>query len=96
MTADNEETPVLFRVSEGEVTAVFPCDAASGIADKMGCYAHIGQHSGCTIGWYHTTRAAKPEEYAALKRELESAPYGYKLKVYKHLQSWMHKTRRAA
>ena len=66
-------TKVLFRKSEGEVTACFPND--------MSCYAHIGQHSEYSRAWYNTTKPARPEEYAALKRELESAPYEYQLQI---------------
>lgn len=84
---DDEETPVLFRVSDGEVVAVFPCDVAALHDYSLGCYAHIGQHSGCSLQWYHTTRKAKPEQYAALKRELESSPYGYRLKIYQRMTS---------
>ncbi len=57
------------------------------------CYAHVGQHSGCSMGWYHKTRAAKPEEYADLQRELESAPYGYRFKIYNRIQPWMRTAR---
>jgi hypothetical protein len=97
-TPDTEETPVVFRAErsgkfKGDVTAVFPCDPADSNGYEMTCYAHIGQHSGCSLGWYHTTRAAKPEEYADLKKELESAPYGYRLKVYSRIQPWMREAR---
>ena len=90
-TQDTDETPVLFRISRAakrdgaEVTAVFPCEPADTGGDRMTCYAHAGQHGGCSMGWYNTTRAARPDEYAGLKRELESAPYGYRLKAYKRL-----------
>lgn len=67
---------VIFRVDKsgphkGEVTAVFPDHEWSPWA-KMSCYAHIGQHSGCSLGWYRKTRPAKHEEYAPLLRELRS------------------------
>ena len=94
-----EITPVLFRVKRGRqyvddgVTAVFPCDPSDYAGDEMSCYAHVGQHGSCTVGWYHTTRAAKPEEYASLQKELEAKPYEYKLCVYKRMQSWMRDTR---
>lgn len=96
---DKDETPVIFRAErsgkfKGDVTAVFPCDPSDVNGYQMSCYAHIGQHSGCSLDWYHTTRAAKPEEYADLKRELESAPYGYRLKVYSRIQPWMSEARR--
>lgn len=92
---DTEMTPVLFRVSRApvkngdEVTAVFPCEPADLDKYTMSCYARVGQHSGCNYGWYLTTRPAKPEEYADLKQELESAPYGYRLKVYQRITSDM-------
>lgn len=90
---DTEITPVLFRVSRApvkngpEVTAVFPCEVHSTQDYTMGCYAHVGQHGGCDYGWYQTTRPAKPSEYADLKAELESAPYGYRFKVYQRINS---------
>jgi hypothetical protein len=93
---DDHETPVLFRMSDGEVTAVFPCEGTGTAGALLGCYAHIGQHSACSLAWYWTTTAAEPEQYAALKRELEGAPYGYRLKVYKRMQRWMADRRRAA
>jgi len=71
----NEPTIVLFRAdrsgpTKGEVTAVFP-EHKEG-PGLYSCYGHIGQHSSCSRGWYQSTRAAKPEEYADLKTELES------------------------
>ena len=93
---DDDITPVVFRRSrrkEPEVTAVFPCEPADYDGYQMTCYAHVGQHGGCGQGWYNETRAAKPEEYAALKRELESAPYGYRFKVYARIQPWMRDKR---
>lgn len=88
---DEEITPVLFRVhrapkSHGDdVTAVFPCEPAQYTGYNMSCYAHVGQHGSCSHDWYQHTRPAKLEEYADLKRELESAPYGYNLKVYQRM-----------
>jgi hypothetical protein len=86
MSEDNEIVPVVFRAErsgpfKGDVTVVFPTLPADYQGYKMTCFAHIGQHSACDFGWYHKTRAAKPDEYAALKRELESKPYEYRLKV---------------
>ena len=85
---DDHETPVIFRADRGkdpEITAVFPCEPHDLQGLSMSCYAHIGQHGGCCLEWYHKTRAAKPEEYADLKRELEAAPFGYRLKIYKRM-----------
>jgi len=71
--------PVIFRKSEGEVTAVFPTfDEGNGL---VACYAHIGQHGACCRGWYASTKAAKPSEYADLLAELRSI--GYRPKVYR-------------
>jgi hypothetical protein len=67
---------VIFRAErsgpfKGDVTAVFP-DNPWNHHGGMACYAHIGQHSGCSLGWYRTTRPATPEEYAPLLAELRS------------------------
>lgn len=71
--ADAELTRVIFRKDDGEIVACFP--------DDMSCYSHIGQHSEYVREWYADTKPATPEEYADLKRELESAPYDYRFKV---------------
>jgi hypothetical protein len=83
---DTEETPVVFRFVEGEVTAVFPCEPADLDGRSMACYAHVGQHSGCSHEFARSGRPAKPAEYAALKAELEGPPYRYHLKVYNRVQ----------
>lgn len=64
---------VIFRAErsgplKGDVTAVFP--DSPWMATYMTCYAHVGQHSGCSLAWYRTTRPATPEEYAPLLAEL--------------------------
>lgn len=79
---DKYQTPVLFRKCCGEVTAVFPCEPWSA-PWTMACYAHVGQHGGCSREWYNKTRAAKPEEYKLLATELEGL--GYRLKAYKRI-----------
>lgn len=68
-----EKLPIIFRAQrsgpfKGDVTAVFPTAAAG--PGQMTCYAHIGQHSGCTLDWYYATRPAAPAEYASLLAEL--------------------------
>lgn len=70
-------TRVLFRVSEDEVTAVFPDDSWSeGGKTVYTCYAHIGQHGSCDRGWYNTkTRAASESEYRDLLAELKLIGY---------------------
>ena len=67
--------PVLFRADrsgehKGEITAVFPtCPGTD--AHDFTVYAHVGQHSSGSFGWYREkTRAAKPSEYAPLLAEL--------------------------
>lgn len=96
MEQDTEFTPVLFRVSRApvrngsEVTAIFPCEPADYIGNQMTCYVYVGQHGSCDFGWYRTTRPAKPEEYTSLFAELESI--GYRLKVYKRINSKLRNT----
>ena len=97
---DEEITPVLFRIERRksdhpEVTAVMPTIPGASDWGTMTCYAHMGQHGSCSMGWYNTTRKATPAEYANLKAELEGAPYGYRFKVYSRLQSAHHEARRA-
>ncbi len=86
-------TPVLFRVAYGDepagmaakLTAIFICEPATLAGDTMTCYAQIGQHGACSWDWVRSkTRAATPAEYADLKRELESPPFGYRLRVFKY------------
>lgn len=77
-------TPVLFRAEKsgphkGEVTAVFPTIPGTREFHTCTCYARVGQHSSCTYGWYQGTRPARPDEFEALRRELESL--GYSLKI---------------
>lgn len=81
------ETAVVFRVwkeKDGGVLALFPylqssCDPA---VQYCLSFEHVGQHCGADYaGCIARTRPAKPREYAALKHELESAPYSYRLKV---------------
>jgi hypothetical protein len=74
------QTPVIFRKDTYGVTAVFPTIPGSvGATDSMECYAHIGQHSYCSLEWYRTTAPATPAESAALRKEL--AAIGYDLDV---------------
>ncbi len=75
-------TPVIFRESFGEVTAVFPTLPADCRGAYMTCYAHTGQHSGCSHGFLYTTKPALPEHYHRLLEELVSIGYD-DLKIYK-------------
>jgi hypothetical protein len=88
---DTNETAVLFRkypnIEGGEVIALFPEIPGDMNLDTCSSFVHVGQHSAAHVhGCINGTRPAKPAEYADLKRELESAPYGYRLKIYKRLQ----------
>jgi hypothetical protein len=82
-------TPVLFRAErsgelKGLVTAVFPTMPADAHGYQMTCYAHVGQHSGCSFEWFYGTRPATPAEYADLLTELKSIGYD-DLKVCKRI-----------
>lgn len=97
--ASQDSVPVLFRVNKrgqfkGTVTAVFP--TLPGSPGYLMCYAHIGQHASCSKHWIADTRPAKPEEYAALKRELESEPFRYVLRVVQRISRQMDNERIAA
>lgn len=94
-------TAVVFRVwlgdDGGDVIALFPyVQGSPGFCDS---YQHIGQHGSADYiglvggGWGRgrRTRPAKPEEYAGLKRELESEPYKYRLKVVKRVNHDLHR-----
>lgn len=61
--------PVIFRISAGEVTAIFPTEPCNMNGDVT-CYAHIGQHGGASWSWYRSTRKATPDQFAALYKEL--------------------------
>jgi hypothetical protein len=88
MERDTEVTRVVFRVwtrakyQNGEVIALFPdIDEGNG---ECASYMHVGQHGGaCYTYCIAQTRPARPEEYQALRTELESEPYKYNLRVVK-------------
>jgi hypothetical protein len=85
--------PVIFRVSRGAVTAVFPAEPADAAGGHMACFAQGGRRTACSRQWHATTRPAKTEEYAALKAELEAPPYGYRLDVRQRVTSEMDDVR---
>lgn len=84
------KTQVIFRKwpkSEGgDVFALFPCDPATNAYD-CDCYEHLGGHGAANLDIIYRSKLAKPEEYAALKRELESEPYRYHLDVRQRIPS---------
>lgn len=79
----NDVTPVVFRRwPDGSIIALFPTIPSDYAGAFCSSYEHIGQHSGADYaGVISRTTPASAKEYAALKAELESAPYGYRLKV---------------
>lgn len=84
---DSEVVPVVFRVwtkEDDAVTALFPTLKEHG--GYVQSYMHVGQHGAASYsGVVAASRPAKPAEYAALKRELESI--GYKLRVIERRSS---------
>lgn len=79
---DTEPTVVMFRkFREGDIIALFPYEPGTNDPGTCESYMHLGQHHHADPLLVRETRPAKPEEYAALKRELESAPYHYRLRV---------------
>lgn len=80
-------TKVIFRkkywkdTRTWEVMAFFPeCHVVPG---NIMCYAHVGQHSEASYDFYMSTKPCTPEEYADLKRELETCCEYDDLKVVK-------------
>lgn len=86
--AEDKPTRVVFRKwyrkeDGNSVIALFP-DQQDPRTGTVESYEHVGQHGGADyIGVVSRTRLATPEEYADLKRELESVPYHYQLRVVK-------------
>ena len=92
-------TPVIFRVfpkkEGGDVIALFPTLPGSHEWWTCSSYMHVGQHGAADCrGLIDSTRPATPEQYATLKRELESI--GYKLKVCHRVTSDMESKRKKA
>ena len=64
------------------VFAMFPGDPEGAYGEYVSCYEHLGGHGSADYaGCIRRSRPARPEEYARLKRELEGAPYNYRLRV---------------
>jgi hypothetical protein len=86
--ADDEITVVMFRkwrdtsmIGDG-VIALFPCEPADHTGLMCESYEHVGQHGAASpTSVVSRTRPATEAEYAALKRELETPPYGYRLRI---------------
>lgn len=81
----------------GDAVAIFP--TLPGTSDEYTCssYEHLGQHGACNgRGFVNRTILAKPEEYADLKKELESPPFNYRLRIYSRWQPSFDVERRKA
>jgi hypothetical protein len=77
-----EPTRVMFLVDTDKdsldpIFAYFPDEEFAG-ADRV-CYSHVGQHASCSPAYAKQCKKATPEQYAALKRELEGE--GYNLEI---------------
>lgn len=53
------------------VYAFFPEEKYNDRPNVFTCYAHVGQHSGCDIGYANGCQEATPEQYADLLNELK-------------------------
>lgn len=93
------ETIVIFRYwksefIKGEVIALFPT-VPSSVDNPNHCesYMHVGQHSGADPYYIiNSSKPATPEQYNALKVELERL--GYNLKIRSRCTYAMHQERR--
>jgi hypothetical protein len=92
---DSLATAVVFRRwgkrNGGEVLALFPLEVTDYAGRYCSSYQHVGQHgdadyTGC-IGATVPADVSEPD-CAALKLELESAPYHYRLRVLKRAPHW--------
>ncbi len=91
-------TKVIFRKYRNNpknVIAIFPEEVDS--RGKVPCYEHNGQHGeACSLWATRGTNPATPEEYANLKRELESLkPEPYTLEVVKRWPTHLPRIKRA-
>ena len=70
---------VLFLINENELFAFFPDIEADNQGNKLS-YAHIGQHSACSIEYANEATKATTDEYQSLYNELTKV-IDYKLNV---------------
>jgi len=90
---DTYKTKVVFRKHKnGDVIALF----FEEVADYAGLYClsyeAIGQHGAASTFLVDDTKLATPEEYKALKEELESI--GYDLEIYSRMSSNAYNVRK--
>jgi hypothetical protein len=77
---------VIFRKfnNTGSIIALFPRIPNTFPGYDFMSYMHVGQHGGCDPSILSITTLATPDEYAELKKELESI--GYTLDIVKRIQ----------
>jgi len=88
-----QTTDVVFRIwrSDDELQdqhpspfALFPGLPGTNDPNTCACFTHCGQHASANYSrCIRDSRPAKTEEYAALRKELESVPYRYQLRIIK-------------
>ena len=81
------KTEVIFRKEDGDVVAFMPYDIAD-INGNITCYAHIGQHSAASFGYYRTTKSATEKEYFDLLNELQSIGYDVQVRQRMNLRKY--------
>jgi hypothetical protein len=82
MQKDTFKTVVVFRKFKdfGDIVALFPTEAADNNGNCCS-YQHAGQHGAADYRFcIRTSVAATSDEYAPLKRELESIGYNLEIK----------------
>jgi predicted nucleic acid-binding Zn finger protein len=81
------KTEVIFRKEGGGVVAFMPYDIAD-LNGNITCYAHIGQHSAASLGYYRTTKSATEKEYFDLLNELQSIGYDVQVRQRMNLRKY--------
>lgn len=87
-------TPVIFKLCEGQVTAVFPREPGSYDPWTLTVYAHVGQHGIGSVEWARDARSASPAQYAGLLSELRRIGYA-DLKIRRRMTRADHDARRS-
>lgn len=79
------------------IIALFPYMPRTNSPNTCLCYEQHGQHLNCDpLSIISRTKLATPEQYAALKHELESPPFEYNFVVKKRIPADAYLQRRAA
>lgn len=66
---------LLEQDSEDQVFAFFPDEKYDDRVNMRTCYAHVGQHSACSIDYVAVCEEATPEQYKDLLAELRNIGY---------------------